>query len=99
MTQSSFLESRKGRAVLTAFLQTKGEASRKVYKSEITRFFAFYSGELHSLTSAHLSSYQQQLAGLSPRLWRWSRYLRKSLPSSSLTSLPDQAKKSLIFAS
>ncbi len=62
-----FLNTGEGRILVATFLQTKGDGSRKVYKSEVTRFFSFFPGELPDLTAAHLSAYHRQLAGQSPR--------------------------------
>jgi|GEM_PF-1536563 len=57
------LETKEGKALLDSFLKTKGEGSRKVYKSEVLQFFSFYRGEILALSPDHLMAYHAHVSG------------------------------------
>ncbi|MHB8067677.1 MAG: tyrosine-type recombinase/integrase [Desulfobaccales bacterium] len=47
---------------MTTFLKFKAESSRKVYKSEISKFFSFYRGDILSLAHDHLLAYHKEIS-------------------------------------
>lgn len=61
-TIANYIETPKGRTSFAAFLKSKAEGSRKVYKSEVTRFFSFFQGEILSLTQEHLLEYHKLIS-------------------------------------
>ena len=59
---TGFLVTKQGQKLLSLYLRKfKGKSSQKVYRSEISQFFAFYPGEPSQLSKRILIRYRDQL--------------------------------------